>query len=92
MWNGEDLVIVDTGEVFDEDEDGFYWSCLDDEWRPRWGAALSRFPLFEFVKTCFHLTKARLPMTEKIDLAYISIALSEAVKPDAMGSIINEAA
>ncbi|MCP4539466.1 MAG: hypothetical protein GY832_20200 [Chloroflexi bacterium] len=39
MWDGDSLVIVDTGEVFDEDEDGFYWSCLDDEWRPRWGAA-----------------------------------------------------
>ncbi len=39
-----DLVIVDTGEVFDEDEDGFYWTCLDDEWRPRWEAAPSRFP------------------------------------------------
>ena len=38
MWNGEDLVIVGTREVFDEDEDGFYWSCLNDEWRPRWEA------------------------------------------------------
>jgi hypothetical protein len=38
MWNGEDLVIVDTGEVFDEDEDRFYWSCLNAKWRPRWGA------------------------------------------------------
>ena len=34
MWGREDLVAVDTGEVFDDDEDGFYWSCLDDTWRP----------------------------------------------------------
>ena len=34
MWNGENLVVVDTGEVFDDDEDGFYWTCLGDARRP----------------------------------------------------------
>ncbi|MCP4537167.1 MAG: hypothetical protein GY832_08460 [Chloroflexi bacterium] len=39
MWAGDNLVVVDTGEVFDEDEDGYYWTCLDDGWRPRWEVA-----------------------------------------------------
>jgi hypothetical protein len=34
MWTGEDLVVVDTGEVFDDDEDGYYWICLDESWYP----------------------------------------------------------
>ena len=27
-------MVVDAGEVFNDDEDGFYWTCLDDTWRP----------------------------------------------------------
>lgn len=35
MWDGEGLTIVDTGEVFNDDEDGYYWEGLDDVWRLR---------------------------------------------------------
>ncbi|MCP4542939.1 MAG: hypothetical protein GY832_37955 [Chloroflexi bacterium] len=33
MWSGDDLVVVDTGEAFDNDEK-FYWTCFNDVWHP----------------------------------------------------------